>query len=147
MARRSGKSRKNNKKNLLIVAATAACVLLMVFVMQVVESARVQAQPDTKFSIAEYRSDGSRFASSGNRYLLEATVESIETIGNARVVSVSLKGQSNERLPLVVLNDKNLSINLTRNKTFLFDVSCRTGTDAEGHQVKGVLLVNDVTTK
>lgn len=147
MARRSGRSRKKKNKNLLIVAITAACVLLLVFVMQTVKSAGVQAKPDTSFRIADYRSDGSRFASSGNRYLLEATVESIETMGNARIVCVSMKGQDKERLPLLVLHDTKLPVNLTRNKTFLFNVSCRTGMDAEGHPVKGMLLVNDVTTK
>lgn len=147
MARRSVRSKKKKKKDVVLVAVTAACVLLLVFAMQAVKSAGVQSQPDTSFRIADYRSDGSRFASSGNRYLLEATVESIETSGNARIVCVSMKGQDKERLPLLVPNNKKLSINLTRNKTFLFDVSCRTGMDAQGRQVKGVLLVNDVTTK
>lgn len=147
MARRSARSKKKKNKSVVLVATTAACVLLLVFAMQAIKSAGVQAQPDTSFRIADYRSDGSRFASSGNRYLLEATVESIETSGNTRMVCVSMKGQENERLPLLVPNDKKLNINLTRNKTFLFDVSCRTGMDAEGRQVKGILLVNDVTTK
>lgn len=98
------------------------------------------------FPIEEYRRDGSRFASSGNRYFIEGRVENIEGVGNARVVSISVRNSRQERLPLLVRDDTTLPLNLTRGDTFVFEVECRTGKDAEGGDVKGILLVRDVRT-
>ena len=145
MARRSRK--KKNKKTLLLVAATAAVTALLVLLMVFFRSNRAADQVSRDFSVEKYRRDGSRFASTGNNYRLEGTVENIETVNNARVVSISLKGQENERLPLLVPADSDIGVNLNRNKTYVFTVSCRTGVDEENKQVKGVLIVNAVTTK
>lgn len=95
------------------------------------------------FSIREYRNDGSRMAVPGNRYLLEGRVENIETIGNSRIVAVSLKNNRNERLPLLVSKDTILKVNLTRKDSFLFEVECRTGRDSSGNEVKGILVVKN----
>lgn len=100
-----------------------------------------------QFSIAKYRQDGSRFASTGNRYILEGRVESIESHGNMRVVAVSMSNNRNERLPILVPGEVKLQTNITRGDSFIFDVSCRTGRNAEGQEVKGILVVNDVKTK
>lgn len=98
------------------------------------------------FSIREYRNDGSRMAVPGNRYFLEGRVENIETLGNSRMVAVSLKNNRNERLPLLVTKDTRLSVNLTRKDVFLFEVECRTGRDAAGNEVKGILVVKNADT-
>ncbi len=95
------------------------------------------------FSIREYRNDGSRMAVPGNRYLLEGRVENIETIGNSRIVSIALKNNRNERLPLLVTKDTVLDVNLTRKDSFLFEVECRTGRDSSGNEVKGILIVKN----
>lgn len=95
------------------------------------------------FSIRDYRNDGSRLAVPGNHYVLEGRIESIETIGNDRVIAISMKNNRNERLPLLVTNDTRLNVNLTRNDYFIFDVECRTGRDASGNEIKGILVVKN----
>lgn len=97
------------------------------------------------FRIADYRQDASRLT--GNSYRLEGRVENIETQGNDRVVAISVAGNKQERLPLLVRSGVAGKVNLTRGDTFLFDVSCRTGQNAEGQEIKGILVVNKVETK
>lgn len=102
--------------------------------------------PTAGFRIAEYRQDGSRFAASGNSYVFEGTVESIETVGNDKMVCISMENNPDERLPLLVPGNVS-GVNLTRGDKFLFEASCRTGVTAQGEQVKGVLVVKKVKTK
>lgn len=104
-----------------------------------------QQTADTRFSISDYRRDASRLT--GNRYRLEARVENIETLGNDRMVAVSIPGNKQERLPLLVKKGATGRVNLTRGDTFVFEVECRTGRSADGAEVKGVLVVNSVETK
>ena len=47
-----------------------------------------EAEPDNSFRVADYRRDGSRFASAGNTYVFDGRVENIETIGNNRIVRI-----------------------------------------------------------
>lgn len=101
----------------------------------------------THFNIAQYRQDGSRFASTGNSYVVEGKVESIETHGDNRMVAISIPGSKNERLPLLVLGSTPLTVNITRGDSFVFELSCRTGRDASGQEVKGILVVNNVRIK
>lgn len=103
--------------------------------------------PTPDFSVADYRRDGSRFASSGNVYVFDGRVENIETIGNARVVSISIANNPDERLPLLVPSHANLRVNLTRGDRFIFETTCRTGRTDDGKQVKGVLIVKNVETR
>lgn len=97
------------------------------------------------FRIADYRQDASRLT--GNSYRLEGRVENIVTQGNDRLVAVSIAGNKQERLPLLVRSGVAGKVNLTRGDTFLFDVSCRTGQNDEGQEIKGILIVNKVETK
>ena len=101
--------------------------------------------PDSRFSVADYRQDASRLT--GNSYRLKARVENIESIGNDRLVAVSLPGNPQERLPLLVLSGSAGRVNLTRGDTFLFHVACRNGKDEQGLDVKGVMVVEKVETE
>ncbi len=98
------------------------------------------------FSIREYRHDGSRLAVPGNRYYLEGRIENIETLGNDRIVAISMMNNRNERLPLLVTKDTRLDVNLTRKDVFIFEVECRTGRDAGGNEIKGILVVKNAKT-
>ncbi len=97
---------------------------------------------DSRFSIADYRQDASRLT--GNTYQLSARVENIETLGNDRLVAVSLPSNKQERLPLLVRSGVSGRVNLTRGDTFTFHVVCRNGQDDEGREVKGVMIVEKV---
>ena len=139
---RRGRSKRKNRTSfviggLLVVVAVLAAMLFL--------KPSARSNEPKPFNIAQYRQDGSRFASTGNRYVLEGKVESIETVGNNRLVAVSVRGNSNELLPLLVQGSTKLQINITRGDTFIFDVSCRTGRGADGNEVKGILVVNDVS--
>ncbi len=98
----------------------------------------------SSFNITEYREKGGS-TYIGNRYTLEGKVENIVSRGNDRLVSVSLAGNSRERLPLLVKGSS--SVNLSRGDSFLFEVDCVTGQDAEGLPVKGIFVVKNVTIK
>lgn len=100
---------------------------------------------DTGFDIAGYRTDASRLT--GNNYSIAARVENIDTIGNDRMVAVSVANNKQERLPLLVPANLNSRVNLTRGDTFVFDVVCRTGHDENNREVKGVLVVRKIETK
>lgn len=97
------------------------------------------------FDIAAYRTDASRLT--GNRYRIAGRVENIDTLGNDRMVAVSVAGNKQERLPLLVPENVSGRVNLTRGDTFVFDVECRTGHDAQNQAVKGILIVRRVETK
>lgn len=147
MARRSrrGRKRGGGAKPLLmgIGALVVAGIGIMVFKPDSAGSSR-KPQP---FDISQYRQDGSRFASTGNRYVLEGKVENIETHRDDRVVAISMRDNPRERLPLLVPGSAKLRVNLTRGDTFIFELSCRTGQDADGNEVRGILVVNNVETK
>ncbi len=142
---RRGRGKKMNTTP-LIMGGLCLLVVLLVGMLFFKPSSRSGTEPQ-RFNIAQYRQDGSRFASTGNRYILEGRVESIESHGNKRVVAVSMSGNRNERLPLLVPGEVKLQTNITRGDSFIFDVSCRTGRLADGQEVKGILVVNDVKTK
>ena len=97
---------------------------------------------ETPFSIVDYRRDASRLT--GNTYRLVGRIENIESIGNDRLVAVSLPNNVQERLPLVVPNGVTGRVNLTRGDTFVFYVKCRNGKDEQGLDVKGIMLVEKV---
>lgn len=100
---------------------------------------------DAGFDIAGYRTDASRLT--GNRYRITARVENIDTLGNDRMVAVSVADNKQERLPLMVPASVNSRVNLTRGDTFVFDVECRTGHDENNREVKGILVVRKIETK
>ncbi len=103
-------------------------------------------EPTPNFRVADYRRDGSRFASSGNVYIFDGQVENIETIGNSRLISISIPNNPGERLPLFIPGDVQLRVNITRGDRFLFETTCRTGRSADGKPVKGVLVVRNAQT-
>jgi hypothetical protein len=72
-------------------------------------------------------------------------VENIETLGNDRLVAVSLPNNQQERLPLLVRSGVTGRVNLTRGDTFVFDVVCRNGQDEQGLDVKGIMIVESVS--
>ena len=143
--RRSRKSKGGNATWLLITIVALVVVLGGAYFVKSLSGSTTLAKPQN-FSIREYRNDGSRMAVPGNHYLLEGRIENIETIGNNRLISVALKNNRNERLPLLVTKDTKLDVNLTRKDTFLFNVECRTGRDAAGNEVKGILVVKNANT-
>lgn len=144
MARRR---KKKGNKNLPLIIGMAAVVLLAVMAAAVAlkPSQEEKQSADSRFSIADYRRDASRLT--GNTYRLEARVENIETLGNDRLVAVSIPGNNQELLPLLVRKGITGRVNLTRGDTFVFDVTCRTGKSPEGEEVKGIFVVTSVETK
>lgn len=151
MARRSRKGKKNgsSSKTPILIGIGAAALLGLVFGSGILKK---EGKPhgnavNANFRIADYRRDGSRFASSGNSYVFEGKVENIETLGNDRIVSISMANNPDERLPLLVPGHVKLKVNLTRGDVFLFETSCRTGRTEDGGQVKGVLIVKNAETK
>lgn len=98
---------------------------------------------ESRFSVADYRMDASRLT--GNTYRLKGRVENIETLGNDRLVAVSLPNNKQERLPLLVRSGVTGRVNLTRGDTFVFDVVCRNGQDEQGLDVKGIMIVESVS--
>lgn len=143
MARRRSRKTKGSAKILLPMVIGGMVLLAGVGFFFASPSVKRSSGKPQEFSIREYRNDGSRMAVPGNRYFLEGRVENIETIGNSRIVAVSLKNNRNERLPLLVRKDTVLKVNLTRKDSFLFEVECRTGRDASGNEVKGILIVKN----
>lgn len=141
---RKRRSSKDKKSQLPMILGGAGGVLLLAVgaavIMKPVESDSVVTE--NTFSIADYRQDASRL--SGNSYRLVARIENIEALNNDRMIAVSLPGNSQERLPLVVPAGAAGKVNLTRGDTFVFYVTCRNGKDAEGLAVKGVMIVEKV---
>lgn len=156
MARRSSRrSRKAPGKSFSLSTSTlrtlvggAAVLIVVVCLVQFLspKSEKADLTP-TPFRIDDYRRDGSRFATPGNNYVLEAKVENIDTRGNDKLLSVSLPsqhGDRTDRLPLVLKDGKSGRVNVTRGDTFLFEVTCRNGQSADGRPVKGILMVKSV---
>lgn len=146
MARSSRRGRGKKANSMPIVVGVLGVLVVVLAGMLFFKPKARSAEPEP-FNISRYREDGSRFASTGNRYVIEGTVESIETLGDNRMVEVSVRGNRRERLPLLVQGTPPSRVNITRGDKFIFDVSCRTGRDSAGHEVKGILIVNDVKTK
>ncbi len=143
-ARRGGKGKGRGKSSAMPFAIGGAVVLAIAAMLVFKPSAGSGAQKVSDFSITEYRAKGgSTFI--GNHYTLEGKVENIISRGNDRLVSVSLKGNTRERLPLLVKGST--AVNLSRGDTFLFEVDCVTGQDADGQPVKGIFVVKNVSIK
>lgn len=144
---RKRRSSKNKKSQLPLFLGGGGAVLALVIAAAVVmkPSDEQKNTADSRFSITNYRQDASRLT--GNTYCLKARVENIETLGNDRLVAVSLPHNKQERLPLLVRSGVTGRVNLTRGDTFSFYVTCRNGLDAEGHEVKGVMIVEKVETE
>lgn len=144
---RKRRSSKNKKTQLPVILGGAGAVLLLAIGAAVAmkPSDSPDAATETRFSVADYRVDASRLT--GNSYRLKARVENIESLGNDRLVAVSLPNNKMERLPLLVRSGVTGRVNLTRGDTFVFDVVCRNGKDAEGLDVKGIMLVEKVETE
>ncbi len=149
MARR--KSRKGNKgskgrgKNNYLPFVMGGAVLAAIVAFAVFKPSSASPQEKVShFNITEYRAKGgSTFI--GNHYRLEGKVENIVSMGNDRLVAVSLKGNNRERLPLLVKGTS--AVNLSRGDTFLFDVDCVTGQGANGEAIKGIMVVKNVSIK
>ncbi len=150
MARRSRHSKKKNKTFPLLPAALAGGAMLVGGALYLAFSShpaeqRTSRHEDGGFNISEYRRDASRLT--GNRYRIAARVENIDTEGNDRMVAVSIVGNKQERLPLLVRKGVSPRVNLTRGDTFYFDVECCTGRDAQQKEIKGILVVRNMETK
>lgn len=144
---RKRRSSKNKKPQMpLILGCVGGVLLLAVAAAMVMKpSENPGDSPESRFSIANYRQDASRLT--GNTYRLIARVENIESIGNDRLVAVSLPGTQQERLPLLVRSGVTGRVNLTRGDTFAFYVVCRNGKDEQGLDVKGIMVVEKVETE
>ncbi|MBR5878646.1 MAG: hypothetical protein IKY91_03775 [Akkermansia sp.] len=142
---RKRRSSKNKKSQLPMILGGVGGVLLLAIgaavAMKPSDSAETAAE--SRFSVADYRMDASRLT--GNTYRLKARVENIETLGNDRLVAVSLPNNQQERLPLLVRSGVTGRVNLTRGDTFVFDVVCRNGQDEQGLDVKGIMIVESVS--
>lgn len=144
----SGKGLSFSPSTLRTLAGAAAVLIVVICLVQFLspKTPKIDLTP-TPFRIDDYRRDGSRFATPGNNYVLEAKVENIDTRGNDKLLSVSLpaqNGDKTDRLPLVLKDGKSGRVNVTRGDTFLFEVTCRNGQDAAGRPVKGILMVKSV---
>ncbi len=138
--RRQNKSKKRKSTPLLLIGALVV-VILAIFLCKPKGGSPARL---SSFSISEYREKGgSSFI--GNHYTFEGKVENIISRGNDRLVSISLKSDPGERLPLLVKDGDH--VNLSRGDTFVFQVECCTGKDENGVPVKGVFVVKDVTIK
>lgn len=144
---RKRRSSKNKKSQLPLILGGGGGVLVLAIAAAVVmkPSADREDAPDSRFNVADYRYEASRLT--GNTYRLKARVENIETMGNDRLVAVSLPGNKQERLPLLVRSGVSGRVNLTRGDSFLFHVACRNGQDSEGLDVKGIMVVEKVETE
>ena len=144
---RKRRSSKNKKSQLPLILGGGGGVLLLAIVAAVVMKPAEDREdsPDSRFNVADYRYEASRLT--GNTYRLKARVENIESLGNDRMVAVSLPGNKQERLPLLVRSGVTGRVNLTRGDTFAFYVTCRNGQDANGQDVKGVMIVEKVETE
>lgn len=149
MARRSRRGgRKGSNQAMPFVAGTVVALVLGVGFEVALNASADGGSGKTagaEFDIAGYRSDASRLT--GNRYRITARVENIDTLGNDRMVAVSVADNKQERLPLLVPASLDSRVNLTRGDTFVFDVECRTGRDERGQEVKGILVVRKMETK
>jgi len=144
--RRSNKSKGKGKSLPLFIGLGIGLFVAIILITGVFKQDNSFAgkKVDRNFRIASYRNDGSRFASSGNRYVLEGRVESIESHGNDRVVFISIRGNKDERLPLLMTAENRGQVNITRGDTFAFETECRTGLLESGKHVKGILLIKNV---
>ena len=142
---RKRRSSKNKKSQLPMILGGVGGVLLLAIgaavAMKPSDSAASAAE--SRFSVADYRMDASRLT--GNTYRLKGRVENIETLGNDRLVAISLPNNKQERLPLLVRSGVTGRVNLTRGDSFVFDVVCRNGQDEQGLDVKGIMIVESVS--
>ncbi|MBR5890333.1 MAG: hypothetical protein IKY92_09855 [Akkermansia sp.] len=141
---RKRRSSKNKKSQLPLALGGGGAVLLLAIIAAVVmkPSENREDSSDARFRVADYRYDASRLT--GNSYTLTGRVENIETLGNDRMVAVSLPNNPQERLPLLVRSGVTGRVNLTRGDTFTFHVVCRNGHDSQGGEVKGIMVVEKV---
>ena len=142
---RKRRSSKNKKSQLPMILGGVGGVLLLAICAAVAmkPSDSAASAAESRFSVADYRMDASRLT--GNTYRLKGRVENIETLGNDRLVAVSLPDNSQERLPLLVRSGVTGRVNLTRGDSFVFDVVCRNGKDEQGLDVKGIMIVESVS--
>ncbi len=145
MARRKSKGNKKGVNPTAVIIGAVAAVLLGILAFAGGGSKRVADNNSRNFSIADYRTDASRYTN--NRYSIEGRVENIETLGNDRLIAISIPGNNQERLPLLVRSGVAQGVNLTRGDSFLFEVECCTGHDDNQKEIKGVLVVRRVETK
>ena len=147
--RGGGKKRGKTNLNPLLIGIGTVLVLVLILGSGIFKkgSSVRGLEPTPNFKVSDYRRDGSRFASSGNVYVFDGRVENIETIGNSRILSISIPENPDERLPLLVPGNVHLRVNLTRGDRFLFETTCCTGRAGDGTQVKGVLVVKNVESK
>lgn len=145
MARRKSRKGKKGASSPLLVGAVVVVLVLVGYMVSSRSSSRGKASQTNSLRIADYRQDGSRLV--GNRYLLTGRVENIETIGNNRVLAISMKNNPQERLPLLLPAEAKLQVNITRGDTFVFDVQCKNGRAENGGQVKGILVIQGAEVK
>lgn len=144
--------RKNNKKGgaktqtpLYVGGGVLAAALVGFIAFSGGSSKSHASKAAESFRVADYRMNASRFTN--NHYRITGRVENIETLGNDRLVAVSIPGSDRERLPLLVRSGVAGNVNLTRGDSFVFDVDCCTGRDEDMKEIKGVLVVRNVETK
>lgn len=145
MARKRRSSKTGKSPLPLVIGGAAVLLFAVVAAVLMKPSENREDAAESRFSVADYRQDASRLT--GNTYCLKARVENIETLGNDRLVAVSLPGNPQELLPLLVHSGVTGRVNLTRGDMFSFHVQCVNGKDADGRDVKGVMIVRKVETE
>lgn len=145
--RRSGhKAGRGKSKAPLILGVIALVILGMVGGKMLSSGGSSSSAVDRNFRIADYRKAASKLA--GNRYRLEAKVEGMMSRRNDRLVVVSLPGNpKDERLPILVEEGAGRGVNLSRGKTYIFNVECRNGYDLNGDAINGVLVTRSIENK
>ncbi len=148
MARRRKSSNRGSSKtpiaNYILIAIVILAGLFFLNKLLKGSNSTELGEPTQNFSIADYRSDASRYASVGNQYILEGRVEDIVERGRERLIIISMKNNAQERLPLLMPSSTKTDINVTRGDSFVFQVECQSGRDAEGNPVKGIFVIKKV---
>ncbi|OCA03694.1 hypothetical protein [Akkermansia glycaniphila] len=146
MSRRTARKKKAASPHKLYLAIGIP-VAVLIIVIVVISLSGKQATTAGRFDTSSYMNAGSGIT--GNRYIFEGKVDNILTVDNDSLLSVIPAGNTdkNIRLPLILKKDAAGNVNVTRNSSYIFEVLCRNGRDANGDTVKGILLIKTITPK
>ncbi len=146
MSRRTARKKKTASPNKLYMAIGIPVAILLI-VIAVISFSGKPAKTSGSFDTKAYMNAGSGIT--GNKYTFEGTVDNILTVDNDSLLSVIPAGgtDKNIRLPLILKKDASGDVNVTRNSSYIFEVLCRNGRDANGDTVKGILLIKTITPK
>lgn len=146
MSRRTVRKKKTASSSKLYMAIGIP-VAILIIVIAVISLSGKPSKTAGRFDTAAYMNAGSGIT--GNKYTFEGTIDNIRTVDNDSLLSVIPAGSTdkNIRLPLILKKDAAGDVNIARNSTYIFEVLCRNGRDANGDTVKGILLIKTITAK